>query len=642
MDLHDAMDNFVIGLVVLLIGVAVTTLVSGTDEFILDLVYVFRMLGRRSAVAPGEPAPPGQPIRHTEEDLAQLPERPIALMIPAWNEASVIQAMVETTIQRLRYGNYQIFVGTYPNDEATNREVAALEQRYGNVHRAVCPLPGPTNKADCLNSVFERIQDYERTRGVEFALFVQHDAEDLVHPYSLQVFNYHFGSADMLQLPVFALETAWQEFTGSHYVDEFCEHHVKSIPVRELLSQAVPSAGVGCGFSRRALEGMRERLPDGVRLFNERSLTEDYDFALRLALAGYRTRFLMPVLERTVMERSRVGRERLIERRVTEIVATREYFPDEFGAAVRQKSRWILGISIQGWQQLGWPGGFWMRYMLLRDRKTLLTSQINVLGYVVLAGFFFLAVLGAIYPDDYRYPAIVVPGTWLWNVILVDTFFLVWRLILRAHCVWAVYGPAPAIWSMPRLVWGNLIGFAATNRAIWLWLRSKVTGRRLTWEKTAHVYPSEAKISTFRRRLGDLLLEQRQVRVEQLEAALARQKSDPRPLGEILVELGAVTEAELAETLGSQLQLTRAVLDPAATPLAALLALPQALARRYSVYPVAVTAGALVVATTRLMSREELEAIELETGRRVEIRLTTPSELRHAIEAGYRRIEDRP
>jgi adsorption protein B len=70
-------------------------------------------------------------------------------------------------------------------------------------------------------------------------------------------------------------------------------------------------------------------------------------------------------------------------------VVVREYFPFRFRAAVKQKSRWVLGITLQGWRNLGWAGNPWMKYMLFRDRKSLVTSIVNVLGYVALA-----AVLG--------------------------------------------------------------------------------------------------------------------------------------------------------------------------------------------------------------------------------------------------------
>ncbi|MCX6599514.1 MAG: glycosyl transferase family protein [Acidobacteria bacterium] len=639
------LDSFVISLVVLLVFVAVVTLVSGLDEFFLDLVYLLRILPRRTAGASGEQALVGAKAMHTEESLAGLPEKPIAVMIPAWNEGDVIAQMLENTLQTVRYSNYQVFVGVYPNDEATNAAVEKVSQRYGRVHRAVCPLPGPTNKADCLNAIFERIFEFERDAGMQFDIFVQHDAEDLVHPQSMRVFNFYQPQTDMVQLPVFALETDWREFTGCHYVDEFCEHHIKSIPVRELLSGSVPSAGVGCGFSRAALEAMRERQATGDGgLFNQRSLTEDYDFALRLGLAGRTTRFIRPVLKRREMVERGWFKKKLVEVEREEIVATREYFPSEFQPAVRQKARWILGISIQGWQLLGWPGSFWTRYMLMRDRKTLLTSQINVLGYLVLAGFFFLFTVGLLFPDEYQYPSIVERGSWLWYVVLADTFFLLWRLVLRAHCVYVVYGWGPALWSVPRLIWGNLIGFFATNRAIWLFSRSRLFGKALGWEKTQHSFPTEQKISSFRRRLGDLLLEQRLIAPEELEAALAEQRAQPtqarQALGEILLNRGLVGERELFNAIGVQLLISPQDIDPYATPLEALRLLPREMALQYSVFPVAFVNGTrMLVATDQILTREVIEKLEAAVERHVELCLTTRTGLEFAIVHGYERLE---
>jgi adsorption protein B len=632
-------DSFVPGLIVLLLVVAVITLVSGLDEFLLDLVYLFRVLPARDR-RNGTPLPAthGTKLRLTQEALQRLPEKRIAIMIPAWNEANVIRKMIENTIQTLDYSNYHIFVGTYPNDPTTNDEVALVLERYQIVHRVLCPDDGPTNKADCLNAIYAGILEYERKHGTRFEVFVQHDAEDLVHPYSLKVFNLMHPSADMVQLPVFALETDWREFTGCHYVDEFCEHHIKSIPVREALSGSVPSAGVGCSFSRRALEAMCPTGEDRGRLFNDRSLTEDYDFACRLSLARFQTRFVKPLLERREVRPSGWFRKRLVERTREEIIATREYFPDEFQPAVRQKSRWILGISIQGWQQLGWKGGFWMRYMLLRDRKTLLTSQINVLGYVVLAGFAWLMLLAWLYPDDYQYPGIVERGTLLWYVILADTFFLVWRIILRVHCVWLVYGWAQGLWSAPRLVWGNLIGFVATNRAIWIWLKSTFSGRPFLWEKTAHVFPSEEKIASFRQRLGDMLVERKQIRPDQLEAALARQRETGGLLGEILLAMGVVRDEELFQALGAQWQIETVAIDPEATPAEVLRLLPRGLASELGIYPLSLVDGArLRIASDRLLSRADVDRVEAACGRRVELVLTSASGLHRAIERGYAR-----
>ncbi len=56
------------------------------------------------------------------------------------------------------------------------------------------------------------------------------------------------------------------------------------------------------------------------------------------------------------------------------------------------------------------------------------------------------------------------------------------------------------------------------------------------------------------RRLGDLLVEQKQITSEQLEEALARQKATQEPLGEVLVQMGSIKEETLVKFLSEQLR----------------------------------------------------------------------------------------
>jgi adsorption protein B len=103
------------------------------------------------------------------------------------------------------------------------------------------------------------------------------------------------------------------------------------------------------------------------------------------------------------------------------------------------------------------------------------------------------------FPDAYRYPQLVERGTWLWKLILISTFFLFVRSAQRFHSVFHVYGPVQALLSAPRLVWGNFINFFATMRAIRFFWKSKRTGKRIAWDKTDHVNPSEAQLLAFQR-----------------------------------------------------------------------------------------------------------------------------------------------
>jgi adsorption protein B len=178
----------------------------------------------------------------------------------------------------------------------------------------------------------------------------------------------------------------------------------------------------------------------------------------------------------------------------------REYFPSRFRAAVKQKSRWVLGITLQGWRNLGWAGNPLMKYMLFRDRKSLVTSIVNVLGYVALAAVVAVWVLGRVVDDGYRYPPLVESGSWLSRLIIADTAFLAVRLLERAYCVGRVYGWLQACLSVPRQVWGNVINCSAASRAVYLFVESAFTGKALAWGKTDHVFPSEAVLGCVTKR----------------------------------------------------------------------------------------------------------------------------------------------
>jgi adsorption protein B len=318
----------------------------------------------------------------------------------------------------------------------------------------------------------------------------------------------------MVQLPVCPLPTRWYDFTSGHYIDEFAESHFKNMVVREVLGGAIPSAGVGCGFSRRALEAVAAA--HGGDPFNTGSLTEDYEMGFRVHALGLKQAFVRAAVARPALRRRLgIGRPRTVV--ALDPIVVRAYFPTAFRAAVRQKARWVLGISLQGFRNIGWPGGGWTNYMLFRDRKSLFTSIANVVGYVSLAAVLGVWAAGE-WLDGYRYPPLIAPGTWVYKLIVADTLFLALRVAQRSFCAWQFYGWRQAALAAPRQVWANFINFGAAARAIRLYAVSLATGRQVAWGKTAHQFPSALELQVGGRRLGELLLERRAVNVDQLEA----------------------------------------------------------------------------------------------------------------------------
>jgi bacteriophage N4 adsorption protein B len=528
--------------------------VSSLDDLFIDIWYWVRRLVRRAKI---EKSP--QYRRLTPEALRDREEQPLAIMVPAWQESDVIAAMVQNMVEVMEYRNYRVFVGTYPNDQPTIDEVERMVKRYPQLQRVEVPHPGPTSKADCLNAVVAAIFDHEREQNMEFAGVILHDSEDVLHPLELKFFNYLLPRKDMIQLPVASLEREWYELVAGTYMDEFAESHAKEMVVRESVSGMVPSAGVGTCFSRKALQGLVGTTRN--KPFNVDSLTEDYDVGMRLSQMNMQSIFgVFPVtfhINRTSWA-SNKKRELLLQMPL----CVREYFPDNFRAAYRQKARWVLGIGLQSWEQIKWQGrSTAARYLLLHDRKGVVTSFISILAYILVLHFivFHIGLLTGWWHA--YYPSLFQEGSIWRKMIYVNAFFLAVRAAHRVYFTTELYGWEHGVMSLPRMVVGNFVNCMAVARAWKMYLSYLFRGTRLAWDKTAHEFPSSSQLARRRQRLGELLQSWNAVEPGTLQQALDKQASAGVPLGRVLVSNGWLDEETLAEAIAYQADLPRAHLS---------------------------------------------------------------------------------
>lgn len=526
---------------VLMTFVCIVFFISGLDDLFIDVYFWIRSFYRKFFVMSKY-----QPL--TEQQILDKPEQYIAIMLPAWDESAVIGQMLRNTTQSINYTNYHIFVGVYPNDPKTREEVEKVMADNDNIHICFCGDDGPTNKADCLNWICNGIRKYEKKANIEFACFIMQDCEDVIHPLCYKLFNYLFPKADMVQLPVLSLNRKWYEFTGGHYLDEFAQLHYKDLPVRESITKSIPAAGVGVAFSKNALSTVANA-NDG-QIFSTNSLTEDYDFGFKLREYGMKQMFVRLFVNRTVTKKSIwTGKKKQVQ--VKELVCIKEFFPNTFWTSARQKSRWVLGIALQGWEHLGWKGPLPIKYILYRDRKALLTNLINLLGYFVVIVVTGVWLTIQINPEAYRYPPLVEEGSLLWYLIIINAGFLFLRIFHRGYCVKQLHGWQQAFLSFPRMVWGNVINFFATTRALSQYLTYLRTKQSIAWDKTDHVYPDEEALNVFKPKLGELLIGEGVISPSQLDKALALQAKQPRLLGEILAEMGLVKKGQLEMIIGN-------------------------------------------------------------------------------------------
>ncbi|WP_320534895.1 glycosyl transferase family protein [Robbsia andropogonis] len=532
---------------------ATLILFSSIDDAFIDAWFWIRELYRSLTIKRTY-----RPL--TVAQLRGRDEQLIAIMVPAWHEHDVIGAMIEDAVRVLEYRNYVIFVGTYRNDPRTIAEVERMRRRYKQLRHVEVPHDGPTCKADCLNWVVQAVVRYEQHHGTQFAGMVMHDSEDVLHPLELKFFNYLLPRKDMIQLPVVSLERNWYELVAGTYMDEFAEWHGKDLVVRESITGTVPSAGTGTCFSRRAMQALidaTDRQP-----FNPDSLTEDYDVGTRLGRMGMSAIFVrFPVQFRTMRTRL-FGLLPSKEITLTMPLCVREFFPDNLRAAYRQKARWVMGIGLQNWQQTGWTGSFTQRYLLFRDRKSIVTAFIGILAYVVALQYLVLIILAGIGFDWLPIPSPVIEAAWLRVVLVINAVMVILRVTQRAYFVSRLYGWEQALIAIPRSVVSNFVNFLAVTRAWRLFGYHLLTGKRLVWDKTMHDFPSTDGLAAGRHlRLGELLVSWQAIAPAQLEEALKDDFARQVPLGRVLMTRGWLDEETLAEAIAFQGDLERVHFD---------------------------------------------------------------------------------
>lgn len=438
----------------LLLIASIMFVIGSVDDLIFDCLWIGHALKRRFFVYSkhqrihAELLPPSK-----SDDL-------MAIFVPAWREAPVIGAMLQRCLAQWESQNFRIYVGCYPNDEETVAAVTSAAGGSKNVRLVICNRRGPTTKADCLNRLWTALCQDELTESKKFSAVVLHDAEDLVHAKALHVFQHLADRAALIQIPVIPRRAVKSRWIAGHYCDEFAEQHGKQMVLREALGVALPSAGVGCAFSRDALS--RLSIQSGGKPFDASSLTEDYELGLSLTEGDERGIFVR------------------LKDQDGQLVATQEFFPENLEDAVRQKSRWMAGIALSGWDRLGWNQSFRENWIRFRDRKASLAAIVLAIAYgaIFLTGILAVSkIAGAYNPQPI--------SDFLKILLYLNAGFLCWRLIFKASFVFHLYGLTEALYSVPRTIVANIINMMAARLAIGKYLQS-LSGAKVDWDKTQH------------------------------------------------------------------------------------------------------------------------------------------------------------
>jgi hypothetical protein len=197
--------------------------------------------------------------------------------------------------------------------------------------------------------------------------------------------------------------------------------------------------------------------------------------------------------------------------------------------------------------------------------------------------------------------------------------------VVRAVCVYQVYGWGQALTVPLRAPWGNLINFCATMRALATFTTARVRNRRLTWSKTTHDYPQAGSAAAGKRKLGEILVAMQLLSRSERDAALAHRKPGER-LGDFLVRGALLPEEKVYRALSLQQGLPFRELTWEDVQTKAIEMIPALVAARWQILPFRVEpGGGLLVASPEAPDRAVERVLSLHSPLPARFHLITPS-----------------
>lgn len=137
-------------------------------------------------------------------------------------------------------------------------------------------------------------------------------------------------------------------------------------------------------------------------------------------------------------------------------------------------------------------------------------------------------------------------------------------------------------------------------------------------------------------KLGQFLLNEKLVTGENLRIALGLQDASPkRRLGEILVDLGAISKDALDQSVLETLDLPRVTLEEFDFDTKVIGLLPRQVALKLHVLPLMLNEDVLILATASLPSSQSLELLRFTVEHAIQFVLANASEIEQAIKLNY-------
>ena len=137
--------------------------------------------------------------------------------------------------------------------------------------------------------------------------------------------------------------------------------------------------------------------------------------------------------------------------------------------------------------------------------------------------------------------------------------------------------------------------------------------------------------------LGQLLLEENIITQEQLNEALSRQKVLKKRLGEVIIDLGFVSERGILLSLAKRLKIDFIENPILLIDFDVIRLVPETFARKYEIFPLFLKHATLTIATNDPLDFTCLEDLSMITGLEIKTVISSKQDINRAIERAYRK-----
>ena len=138
-----------------------------------------------------------------------------------------------------------------------------------------------------------------------------------------------------------------------------------------------------------------------------------------------------------------------------------------------------------------------------------------------------------------------------------------------------------------------------------------------------------------KKRIGEVLVDQGLITVEQLQQGLEHQKAHGVRLGESLVALGAVTENKLIDILSAQLDVQHVLLEHIKVSQDLMNIVPEELCKKYKILPIYAQNGVVTIAMADPTDLRTMDHIRFMTGKDIDAVIAAEKDIMSSIERVY-------